>query len=172
VVETVLEPLIAGLGADTVLDELKRGRDDPYIAALLVQASSADEVFGERLRLIDVFSDDEIVNGALAYLNAVQGSTTTERAGLRDGRWAWLAASNYLGALLPEEHYRILITLVERVPWDDWKLWMIGDGPLAIAEMDSGLMRRLKALELTDQKLARIRQLGQLDVPPRGGADG
>jgi len=146
--EHLIEPIVSAHGRKTVLEQLVGAKCDPYIAALLVQLSGDDS-----FRVNEIFSDEEIVEAALVYLLAMPN------AALRDGQWAWTALWNGWDQFQPRDHYRILLELIDRAPWDDDILWMIGDGPLSHVATDAALRREIDERARDDPKVARAREL-------------
>jgi hypothetical protein len=155
VVEQLLVPAVAVNGADVVLNHLLLRRSDPYIAAVLVDACGEG---GFRLaehgrsvtRVTDIYSDNEIVSAALDYLLAMPD------AGFADGQWAWTALWNGWSQLEPEDHFRLVMELVERLPQDDALDAMVADGPLRSLTEDPEARARLLARAEKDPKLARL----------------
>jgi hypothetical protein len=158
----VVYPLVAEHGADVVIAELATRKNDPLVASALAYVARLVD-----LRLTDVFSTGEILAAALDYLVTVAASEaeSSVKRGLRHGNWAWSALFLNAGDLEDEEHFRLVLELVERAPRDDRVLWMIGDGPLAHAVSDEARFAELKRLMEANPKLARAWRLNEVDWP-------
>ena len=162
----VVYPLVAEHGAEAVLAELVTKKGDPLVASALAYAARL-----AGLRLTDMFSADEIVAAALDYLGTVGAPTKSSIAhGLRHGNWAWSALflhhpGDSAADFDDEEHFRLVLELIERAPWDNDVLWMIGDGPLAHAAADEARFDELNELMKTNPKLALIWRLMEVDWP-------
>ncbi len=102
------------------------------------------------LNPLEFFAQDEIVEAALSYLSS--GYSIQHR-------WGWEILwddDEYFG---DDEHLRIVLDLIDKVPDDDDQLWMIGDGPLGELEMRPGMVKRLTEIEASNPKLAKIKRL-------------
>jgi hypothetical protein len=156
----VVYPLVADHGADVVIAELATRRKDPLVASALAYVARL-----VNLRLTEVFSTGEILAAALDYLGTVGTSTAESSAqtGLRHGHWAWSALFEHAEDLEDEEHFGLVLELVERAPTDDGVLWMIGDGPLAHAVADEARFAEMKRLMEGNPKLARAWRLNEVD---------
>jgi hypothetical protein len=151
VTERLVHSMAAAHGFGSLLRSLTDARADPYIAAVLVALSGTSAFRLEpAFRINEVFADDEIVNAAAHYL------ATLPDGGLEDGRWAWTAIWNGWGQLEPADHFRILSSLIDRVPWDDDILWMIGDGPLSSLASDPKWLCTIDTLGQEQPKIQRI----------------
>lgn len=155
----LVAPAIAAHGVENVVSALLTAKADPYVAAVLVDMSGVGRAPSDRdLRATELFSDDEIIEGALSYLKASPG------AGLENGDWAWTTLWNLWGQLEPDAHVRLVRRVIELVPWDDRMLWMIGDGPLANLADDPASLQAVESTT-TEEKVNRIRRLVQVDWP-------
>lgn len=150
---------ITAYGVDATARALGALKGDPRVATVLAAISEGRDEGGGHLRITDVFTDAEIVTAALSYLEGMS----------EDGSWAWTVVWNLSGELEATAHARLLARLIERFPWDDQMLWMIGDGPLSELATSPGDMARLESLETIQGKLVRIRRLLEADWP-RGSA--
>jgi len=65
--------------------------------------------------------------------------------------------------LTDEQHFRLLVTLIDRVPMDDKILWMIGDGPLSKALGSAECREQIEALRDTNPKVAQAIRLVEED---------
>jgi hypothetical protein len=157
-------PAVALHGPEAVVDALVPAKSDPYVAAVLVQVSGTYGRLGG-LRVSELFSDEEIVSSALSFLAAFPN------AGLGEGDWAWMTLWNQVDQLEAEDHLRLLEKLIERVPWDDQMLWMIGDGPLSTLADEPANLKILESSAAIREKVARIWKLVEMDRP-YGGAGG
>jgi hypothetical protein len=164
----VVYPLVAEHGADVVIAELARRKKDPLVASAVAYVAGLAD-----LRLTEVFSTGEILAAALDYLGTVGASDAQEssvKTGLRHGDWAWSALFGHVpgsaaGDFEDDEHFRLVLELVERAPTDDTVLWMIGDGPLAHAVADEARFAEMKRLMEGNRKLFRTWRLNEVDWP-------
>jgi hypothetical protein len=159
----VAAPAVAVHGPEAVLSALASAKSDPYVAAVLVQLSGTYGPLGG-LRVTELFSDEEIVGSALSFLAAFPN------AGLDDGDWAWMTLWNQWDQLEAEDHVRLVEKLIERVPWDDQMLWMIGDGPLSTVADEPANLEIIESSAAIRDKVARIWKLVEVDWP-HGDAD-
>lgn len=163
VIDDVLTPEIDRLGLDCVLKYLLEAKEDPYIAAALVEMCGVfSHEDGRVLRATEIFKDEEIVGAGVAFL------ATFPSGGLAEGRWAWNILWNAGGEVSPTDHARLVQRLVELAPWEDQVLWLIGEGPLSRATVDAA--PEMSAWEQTlddnlSSKVARIRYLVAVDWP-------
>ena len=157
-VDEIAESLMDEHGAEAVLAELSKGKDDPLVAAAIFEVCSMS---GHRLR--EFFNGDEIVSAALAYLLTVETWTSN----VRDGLWAWSALFQHdcgsVDHFDDEEHFGLLLDLIAVSPMDDSVLFMIGDGPLSHAAANPSLYARIQKLAETDPKIARAWWLNVTD---------
>lgn len=119
----------------------------PWAAAALVELAGCRE-----LSPLVFFSRDELVKGSIGYLI----SSTF------DDQWAWMAV--VFGNFDDEDHWDVVMALVDSVPQDDDALWRIGDLPLGELQMRPGASERIDERAKSDAKLARILQLVR-DLP-------
>jgi len=164
VTKSLLWPAIERDGAARVVLALAELKDDPFIAAALVDLS------GRRtFRVTDIYSDDEIIDAALTYLIAMPNAT------IEDGHWAWTAlwgwADDENGDIGVGDHFRLVTRLIDEAPWDDKVLWMIGNGPLGAAEAALGGADRVRALAASNAKVAHVRHLVEEDLRRSDGDD-
>jgi len=158
-VDDVVERLLDKHGRDAIVTELRDAREDPIIAAVLFDAMTLSG-----RRLTEVFSEEEIVSAALQYLLAVESG-----AGLQDGAWAWSALFQFSPESSidtdfdADEHFNLLLQLLQRAPLDDTVLFMIGDGPLAHSASVPEHFARIQELSKTDSKIARAWWLNETD---------
>ncbi|HZP72059.1 MAG TPA: hypothetical protein VFA97_01650 [Gaiellaceae bacterium] len=158
-VDWVAERLLDEHGLDAVVAELSAAKDDPLVAAVLFQAMTLSD-----RRLTEVFTEAEIVNAALQYLLAFESG-----ASHRDGRWAWSALFQFSPEYSissdfdPEEHFDLVLKLLDRAPLDDTVLFLIGDGPLAHTAAIPSHFARIQELAKTDPKIARAWWLNETD---------
>jgi hypothetical protein len=159
-VAEVVDALIATHGVEAVIAGLAHGRDDPLVAAALFEAYSQSD-----RRVTDLFSDEEIVEAALQHLLAVESGS----ANLRTGGWAWSALFRHFydggtDHFTDEEHFRVLLKLIDRAPLDDTVLFCIGDGPLSHASGGNPARReKIMQLAAADPKVARAWWLNVTD---------
>jgi hypothetical protein len=161
VTEHLLEPLVAENGYRKVLDALIAQKDDPYIAAVLVNISglgSIDSSGRTVLSVSDVFTDEEIVDAAVAYLRALPD------ASLGDGQWAWTALGNLWDQFGGDDQLRLLLKVIDEIPWDEDIMWMIADGPFASAAADQARIREMRRRAESTPKLARIIEIAEEDA--------
>ena len=148
-VEAVVDrDIIAGYdrGGFNSLDELIHERTvSPYVASALVYLSHR-----RRFSVLRVFSEEELLQGTLAHLRSPSSF---------EHLWAWRAM--WFGHLSEEDHWRLVLDLIDRVPDDDDMLWQIADGPVAELEMLPHGVERLKDLARSNEKLARVLRLAQ-----------
>lgn len=164
----VVYPLVAEHGADVVIAELATRKRDALVASALAYVAGLAD-----LRLTEVFSTGEILAAALDYLGTVGANDTEDsrvKTRLHHGHWAWSAlflhvpesaAADFEG----DEHFRLVLELIERAPADDTVLWMIGDGPLAHAVADEARFAEMKKLMRGNPKLVRAWRLNEVDWP-------
>lgn len=158
--QEVVLPAVAVHGIDAVLNALIASKNDPYVAAVLVEMSGRRSPELRALHVTDFFSEDEILDGALSYLKA------SEDAGLQDGHWAWTTLWNLWDQVDSADHARLVEKLIERVPWDDAMLWAIGDGPLSNIADDALKLEIINSRNPTVRdKVARMRELIEADWP-------
>jgi phosphoglycolate phosphatase-like HAD superfamily hydrolase len=152
------ERLVEEHGLDAVLRALAPHRADDNLAELLFHIFRAND-----RNMLPVFSEDEIVDAAARFLLPFRENATELIDERKLPGWGWHAVwqHDYDGPdhLTDEQHFRILLALIERVPMDDKILWMIGDGPLNHARESPEYRRQVETLEQTDQKIARAIQL-------------
>jgi len=161
----VVAPAIAAYGPDAVISALVAAKADPYVAAVLVAISGPyHPPEGHDFRVTDLFSDEEIVRGALSFLEKFPD------AGLADGNWAWTTLWNLWEQVEPAAQARLVKHLIEEAPWDDQVLWMIGDGPLSEVANEPAHLAVIEGDEAIREKVARIRRLVEVDWP-HGSAD-
>jgi hypothetical protein len=161
-IRALMERLVEDRGEDAVAEALAGERNDPFIAAALLEIC----LFSEKL-ITDYFSDEEIVQAALAYLLSVEDGT----ASLATGRWAWSALfqqydSSPLNVFDGDDHFRILLRLIDQAPMVDSVLFMIGDGPLAHAAAVPGRFELIMRLAKDEPKIARAWWLNETDGGP------
>jgi hypothetical protein len=149
----VCEPLIDAYGSDVVLKELSKLREDPFIANAIVDIC---EICGHRIR--DFYSGEEIVCAALAHL--IASSDEWWSSGLATGQWAFSAlwGHDYEGtscAFDDDEHFALVIKLLDRAPMDDDILFLMGDGPLSHAAAIPSRYERIQELAKTHPQVAR-----------------
>jgi hypothetical protein len=168
VLGAVVDPLIAEHGAEAVISELEDGKDDPRVASALAYAADEADV-----PLTQAFTHDEILTAALEYLLTV-GTPAWEESRARNclyhGHWAWFALYDHhpgegRGDFEDDEHFRLVLELVERAPLNNDVLWMIGDGPLAHAVPTEAHLANLRSLMETNEKLALTWRLNEVDWP-------
>jgi hypothetical protein len=162
-VDELVDSLSDDYGAEATLGELRKGKEDPFIAAAIFEICSLN-----RRPLREFFSRDEIVDAALTYLTS-EGWTS----GLGRGGWAWDALFQHdVGSedhFDDEEHFGLLLDVLARAPMDDAVLFPIGDGPLSHAAAAPTRYAEIQKLAETDPKIARAWWLnvtddGRLDV--------
>jgi hypothetical protein len=156
-----VDPLVREHGVEAIVAELATARRDPFVAAALFEAIRANG-----LRMGDVFSEDEITDAALEYLLAFMDVGLD--AGLADGEWAWAALWEHNpgsdgGHFADEEHLQLVLKLIERVPFDDEPLFLIGDGPLSHAAGTAAQSALIRKLAESDPKVARAWWLNVTD---------
>jgi hypothetical protein len=155
----LVQPAIVTHGAEAVISVLTAAKDDPYVAAVLIDVSGDRDLPGAKAyHATDFFSEREIVDGVLSYLGAMPD------AQLEDGAWAWTALCNFWDQLDTDSQMRVLKEVIECVPWDDQSLWMIGDMPLAHLSADPELLEIIESWPEKD-KLTRTRRLVEVDWP-------
>jgi hypothetical protein len=158
--------LVEEHGLDAVLRALTPHRADNNLAELLFHLFWANH-----RNMLPVFSEAEIVDAASRFLMPLRGGAS-ERADERDlPGWGWRAVSLHsygrTDHLTNEQHFRILLALVDRLPPDDKILWMIGNGPLAHAQESLEYRRRIAELETPSTKIARAIELARKNVATR-----
>lgn len=158
VVDTLISPAVVQHGVGPVFAHLVEHKDDPYVAAVIVDASGESGSWLRRegepaTRVTDVFSDEEIIEGALSYL-AGRGD-----AGLGEGRWAWTALWNGWSQLRAEDQLRLIVALIDRLPNDE-ELWaMVADGPFREVANSPETQRAVADAAKTDVRLSRLFEL-------------
>lgn len=154
VVQAEIAPRVATEGAEAVLAALVQGKNDPFVAAVLVDVSGVSDVplassGREFFRINEVFTDDEIVGAAVEYLDNLPGS------GLSDGEWAWTALWNGWRQLDEDAHLRLVCKLIERAPDSDEVLALIADGPVREL-IECGKREELEGLAGSDTRIVRV----------------
>jgi hypothetical protein len=151
----LLDRLVEEHGFDELVAALGPHHGDRYIAELLFFAFWTHDK-----NMLAVFSEAEIARAATEHLRPF-GEETTNTRGLPSWGWSALFQHDYghEDHLTDEQHFRILIDVIARVPTHDRILWMIGDGPLAHALGDEDYQTRVDRLAATDPKVARILKL-------------
>lgn len=149
-IDDVVVPAIADFGGAAVLAELKASRSDPAVATVLSWLIG-DESIGLPLFLAtDVFSDDEIVQNALAYLQPTAN---------REAAWAWALLLNHGNGMDVEAHARLLKRVITEMPDRDDALWLLGDGPLSSLQGTEVGKRIVEEWEREIPKVQRMRKL-------------
>jgi hypothetical protein len=156
--DELAERLVAEHGLDAVLRALAPHRADDNLAELLFHI-----FWTNHQNMLPVFSEGEIVDAALRFLTPFRtgASEVIDERELPGWGWHAIWQHNYdrPAHLANDQHLRILLALIGRLPADDKILWMIGNGPLAHAREDPEYRRQLEALEETNSKIARATQL-------------
>lgn len=157
--------LVGEHGLDAVIRGLAPHRADNNMAELLFYV-----FWGNDENMLTAFSEDEIVEAAFLFLLPF-GEGATEMIDERElPGWGWSALWQHdypspdqvyyrTDHLTDEQHFRLLLALIDRVPMDDKILWMIGDGPLSNAWMSTEYRAQIEALEQTNPKIARAIRL-------------
>jgi hypothetical protein len=158
VVQAQIAPLIPVEGVDEILTALLQEKEDPLVAAVLVEISGMSDVElprpgRETLRIDEVFSDEEILSAALNYLEKFPSS------GLSDGEWGWTVLWNGWHQLDGAAHLRLVGELIKRAPASDEILTLIADGPVRELTEDEKRAEELAALARDDPKFARVMAL-------------
>lgn len=158
VVATHLVPLVERYGPPAVLEALEQAKHDPLIAAVLVDGAGIGDFRLPRsgrefLRISEIYSDDEILEAALAYLRKYPDGT------LRDGHWGWTVLWNGWEQLERDDHLRLVTALIRRAPDDDETLAAIADGPVRQLFEQGREGDRLLELAREDEKIARVFKL-------------
>jgi hypothetical protein len=138
----VLIPAFNDRGLDGLARVIAASARSPHIATALVEFAGLSHISPLR-----IFTFSELVEAAAA---SVMNSSF-------EHEWAWHAV--WFGDFDDEEHWNIVMALIDRVPDDDDALWLVGDGPLSELEMRPGMVERLHELATSHPKLARIRHL-------------
>jgi hypothetical protein len=154
------EQLVAEHGLDAVLRSLAPRRSDDNVAELLFHVFWSNEQ-----NILPVFSEGEIVDAALRFLTPFRtgASEVIDERELPGWGWHAIWQHDYVrpAYLANEQHFRIFLALVDRLPLDDRVLWMIGNGPLAHARESPDYGQRIEALAETNSKIARAIQLAR-----------
>lgn len=160
VVKELVDPAVKAHGADAVIEALAHERENPIVAAVLVEViwnASTSHTAG--YRVTDLFAEREIVKAVLNYLENPEG-------GINSGAWAWTLLWNLLGQLDVDTQMRLVREVIESVPWDDRQLWMLGDGPLSELVADAERETIIHSWPTTKAKIERIYQLHGGDSLP------
>jgi hypothetical protein len=154
--------LVEGHGLDAVIDALRPLRADNNVAELLFFVFWIND-----RNMLTVFSEDEVVNAAFRFLLPFRDGATEMIDERELPGWGWDAlwqhdySSHRTDHLTDEQHFRLVVALIDRVPMDDKILWMIGDGPLSSASESAAYRQQIETLEKTNAKIARaIRLVG------------
>lgn len=149
VVDALILPALEREGRDAIRLLVDARHSSPLLdLALVVTCDRA------RINTFTVFPYEEIVEGVISYLCGGRSA---------EDDWAWDIAWG-LSGLSDEEHWRLVMEVIRRCPWDDDALWMIGDGPIGQLQMQRDGTRRIDELAREDPKLARILRLVQ-EIP-------
>lgn len=158
--DDLAERLVDEHGLGAVIRELTPHRSDNDVAELLFHVCRRNG-----RNMLVAFSEDEVVDAAFRFLSPFREGATEliDERELPGWGWSALWQHDYRGPdhLTNEQHFRILIALIERLPPDDKILWMIGNGPLRHAGQSPPYRRELEKLRKTNPKIARAIQLGR-----------
>lgn len=161
--------LVEEHGLAEVTEALAPQRGDNNVAELLFYIFWVNDE-----NMLAVFSEDEIIEAALHFLLPF-GEDAAEVIDERElPGWGWSALWQHdyprpdqvyyrTDHLTDEQHFRLLLALIDRVPMDDKILWMIGDGPLSNAWESTEYRLQIEALEETNPKVARAIRLVEED---------
>jgi len=151
-----LDPLVEAEGFDAVIDALAPHHTDLDIAEALFYLFWDN---GENM--LSVFSEEGIVEAALQLLIEFRGDHFTDTRGLPDWGWSALCLHDYEyeDHLTNEQAFRILLAVIDRAPWDDSILEMLGDMPLSNPNAHPEYRRRLQELVQSEPKIARAIEL-------------
>jgi hypothetical protein len=167
--DELAEWLVEEHGLDAVTRALAPYRADNNLAELLFHIFWVND-----RNMLTVFSEDEIIDAAVEFLLPFRADAT----GMIDERelpgWGWDALWQHdyprpdqvyyrTDHLTDEQHFRLLLALVDRVPMDDKVLWMIGDGPISNVWESTAYWAQIEALKETNPKIARAIRLVEED---------